>query len=168
MLSLKPDTTYALTGQTATYAQRVYVNGELLNETGKVSDNARDFRPKTDLYTVYFTPKTSTTEMIVQHAWFNHRVGGLKFDTTARLCCCNGTPLSLTQKEFSLLLQLARSNGQGVAKEVLYENVWGNPLHGDSSALYTAISRVNSKLKKENSKITISYDQGKGYMLEFV
>ena len=77
LLALKPGKTYGITGQTATYAQRVYVNGELLNETGTVGDAPSGFVPRTDLYTVYFTPQEEETEIIVQHAWFNHERGAL-------------------------------------------------------------------------------------------
>ena len=75
VLSLDAGVTYGISGQTATYAQRVFVNGELLHETGHVSDSAADFVPKTGLYTIYFTPTTDTTEIIVQHSWFNHAHG---------------------------------------------------------------------------------------------
>ena len=76
VLPLKTGVTYGITGQTATYAQRVYVNGELLHEIGSVSDTAAEFTPETDFYTIYFTPKSDETEIIVQHAWFNHAHGG--------------------------------------------------------------------------------------------
>ena len=72
VLPLREGVTYGITGQTATYAQRVYVNGELLHEIGSVSDAPNGFTPKTDFYTVYFTPQSGETEIIVQHAWFNH------------------------------------------------------------------------------------------------
>ena len=75
VLPLKAGKTYGIMGQTATYAQRVYVNGELLSEVGTVSDSPDGFVPRTDLYTVYFTPSGDTTEIIIQNAWFNHRSG---------------------------------------------------------------------------------------------
>ena len=78
VLPLKAGVTYGITGQTATYAQRVYVNGELLHEIGCVSDRAAEFTPKTDFYTVYFTPQSDETEIIVQHAWFNHTSGAFQ------------------------------------------------------------------------------------------
>lgn len=92
--------------------------------------------------------------------------GPLRFDTAARLCDCAGRELPLSQKEFSLLLQLARSNGQAVSKEALYDNVWGTPLPGDTTTLYTTVSRLNTKLDKEQTGITISYLREKGYTLE--
>ena len=76
-LALTPGVTYGLTGQTATYAQRVYVDGVLLDETGTVSGDATAFVPRTDLYTIYFTPQHSETEIIIQHSWFNHQSGAL-------------------------------------------------------------------------------------------
>lgn len=90
----------------------------------------------------------------------------LKFDTVARRCFYQGRDLMLTQKEFSLLLLLARSNGQVVSKEKLYQFVWGTALSGDSAALYTAVSRVSTKLKRENVPINIVYTREKGYTLE--
>ena len=94
------------------------------------------------------------------------RFGALRFDTAARRCDHNGQELPLSQKEFSLLLRLARSNGQAVSKETLYDSVWGAPLPEDSTALYTAVSRLNTKLEKEHTGITISYLREKGYALE--
>lgn len=75
VLPLDKGVTYGISGETATYAQRVYINGEIVNETGAVCDNAQGFIPTSDKYTVYFTPQTDTTEIIIQHAWFNHRTG---------------------------------------------------------------------------------------------
>ena len=90
----------------------------------------------------------------------------LKFDTVARRCFFRDRDLMLTQKEFSLLLLLARSNGQVVSKEKLYQFVWGNALSGDSAALYTTVSRVSAKLKKANVPMNIVYTREKGYTLE--
>ena len=60
MLPLKKGITYGITGQTATYAQRVFVNGELLSSVGVVSTEEEEFVPKTELYT-----------MIVNRLWYS-------------------------------------------------------------------------------------------------
>lgn len=96
------------------------------------------------------------------------RFGGLKFDTVSRLAFCGEKELALTQKEFSLLLQLARNNGRILPKAELYESVWGRPMGRDSAALYTALSRLNAKLSEEEAQVTISYLRGRGYLLEAV
>ncbi len=77
-VSLPKGTTYGMTGLTADYAQKVYVNGELLSKVGQISDNEGGFIPKTDYYSVYFTPQTDTTEIVIQVAYFNHEYGFLK------------------------------------------------------------------------------------------
>mgnify|MGYP000009176777 FL=1 len=101
-----------------------------------------------------------------QKRWF--RFADLKLDTVSRIGYCRDQDLVLTQKEFSLLLQLARQGGRILPKEQLYEAVWGRPLATDSTALYTAISRLNAKLGEAQSETTISYLRGQGYMLETV
>ena len=92
----------------------------------------------------------------------------LRFDTAARRCFFRERDLMLTQKEFSLLLLLAQSNGQVVSKDKLYQFVWGSALSGDSAAIYTTVSRVSAKLKKENVPLNIAYIRDKGYTLEEV
>ena len=92
--------------------------------------------------------------------------GGLRFDTAARRCFFQARDLMLTQKEFSLLLLLARSNGQAVSKEKLYQFVWGTPLSDDATALYTAVSRASAKLRQEHVPMNIAYTREKGYTLE--
>ena len=52
VLPLKKGITYGITGQTATYAQKVFVNGALLSSVGVVSTEEEEFVPKTDLYTM--------------------------------------------------------------------------------------------------------------------
>ena len=54
--------------------------------------------------------------------WF--RFADLKLDTVSRIGYCRDQDLVLTQKEFSLLLQLARQGGRILPKEQLYEAVW--------------------------------------------
>lgn len=90
----------------------------------------------------------------------------LRFDTVARRCLYKERDLMLTQKEFSLLLLLARSNGQAVSKEKLYQFVWGTPLSDDATALHTAVSRASAKLRQENVPMNIVYTREKGYTLE--
>ena len=95
-------------------------------------------------------------------------LGALRLDTAARIGYCGAQELPLTQKEFSLLLQLAQNGGQIIAKEDLYERVWGRALAGDSTALYTAVSRQNTKLAESGAQVTIHFLRGKGYALEAV
>ncbi|NCB32229.1 MAG: histidine kinase, partial [Clostridia bacterium] len=75
VLSLPAGKTYGITGSSCSYAQKLWINGALVSQVGQVSDSPDGFVPRTDEYTVYFTPETDTTEIIVQRAHFNHRSG---------------------------------------------------------------------------------------------
>ncbi len=77
-LNIPAHESYGITGLTADYGQKVYVNGELLSAAGKVSDDENLFVPETNYYTVYFTPETDSTEIIIQVAYHNHKYGHLK------------------------------------------------------------------------------------------
>lgn len=115
---VEPGKTYGITGQSATYAQKVYVNGRLLSEIGCVSDNETDFVPKTDRYTVYFTADSDKAEIIIQNAWFNHVSGAfhkiymaqqqviIRHDRAETLCdgLITGTLLAMTIFFFGMFL----------------------------------------------------------------
>ncbi len=90
--------------------------------------------------------------------------GELKIDTIARQAFIQGLNLSLTPKDFTLLLVLARKENIAVPQEVLYEKVWGQTLISDTMALRSAIARLRKKL--QNSDYTIRACRGKGYVFE--
>ncbi|WP_249030077.1 response regulator transcription factor [Tannockella kyphosi] len=92
--------------------------------------------------------------------------GNLKLDTESMTANLEGEDLYLTKKEFSVLLVLAKNPNSIVDKEKLYESVWGVPMSGDSSALWTVISRLKKKLNAELSGVTISLQRSEGYILE--
>ena len=93
VLPLEKGVTYGLSGETATYAQQVYIDGKLFSEVGKVSDNAEEFVPATDRYTLYFTAQADTAEIIIRHAWFNHRTG-----TIQKLCLAKAPLISANDR----------------------------------------------------------------------
>lgn len=93
VLPLEKGITYGLSGETATYAQQVYIDGKLSSEVGKVSDNAEEFIPATDRFTLYFTAQADTTEIIIRHAWFNHKTG-----TIHKLCLAKAPLISANDR----------------------------------------------------------------------
>lgn len=92
--------------------------------------------------------------------------GKLKLDVVSMAAYFADNDLLATQKEFSLLLMLARNIGGAVPKSDLYENVWGLPYSDNGGALFTAVSRLNKKLDANKADVTITYERGKGYALE--
>jgi len=75
VLHLKAGQVYGLNGDSATYAQKLWVDGKLLSEVGTVSETADGFVPKTCNYTVYFTAGEGPTVIVVQRSNFVHSYG---------------------------------------------------------------------------------------------
>ena len=71
--------------------------------------------------------------------------------------------LQLTQKEFGVLLFLARSAEKTVGVKDLYESVWHAPLLNDTVTLKTTISHLRNKL--EGSGWRILFIRRGGYCL---
>jgi signal transduction histidine kinase len=67
---------YGLSAYSATYAQELWINGELLSQVGMPGIDAATTVHKTDYYTVYFTAGEGPTEIIIQRADFAHSQGG--------------------------------------------------------------------------------------------
>lgn len=76
MLSLPPEQVYGLTAYSATYAQKLWINGALLSNVGIPGDSLTSMVPKTTHFAIYFTPQTQQTEIIVQRSDFVHAAGG--------------------------------------------------------------------------------------------
>lgn len=79
LLHLTPGVTYGVTGSTAAYSQRLWIDGTLVLTSGEVSDSRDTFTPDMRYFTVYFTPTEEYTEFVTQYALFNHVRGGFPF-----------------------------------------------------------------------------------------
>lgn len=89
--------------------------------------------------------------------------GPLVLDMLAQRAYLGGQDMLLTQKEFSLLLVLMRSEGQTLSAEALYQAVWHMPMVGENRSLKKHLSTVRRKLEDGNSGYTIHSVYGKGY-----
>ena len=94
--------------------------------------------------------------------------GNLRLDTVSMIALTGETDLLLTQKEFLLLLTLVKNGGSRVSKEALYRAVWGADPGDNLNALYTAISRLNSKLDEAKTGLRVMLLRGEGYALEHI
>lgn len=84
-------------------------------------------------------------------------------DTASRSVLQNGEPVSLTMKEFDLLLLLARNRNIALYRETIYETVWGGEYMGQSRTVDLHIQRLKKKL---NWDMEISAVYKVGYRLE--
>jgi DNA-binding response OmpR family regulator len=76
------------------------------------------------------------------------RVGALEIHPTQGLALAGGTALSLSVREFGLLVALARSGGRIVRREDLYRRVWGGTLREGDRSIDVYIHKLRVKLER--------------------
>ncbi|MEW6698612.1 MAG: response regulator [Bacillota bacterium] len=90
----------------------------------------------------------------------------LVINPEARTVEMNRREISLTPKEFDLLLYMAGSPGRAFSRENLLEKVWGYDFYGDLRTVDTHINRLRDKLTLEGRKAPIATVWGVGYKFE--
>ena len=78
------------------------------------------------------------------------RVGGLVIDTQAMLVTKEGENISLTPKEYELLLLFARNPGIALYRETIYERVWNEDFPYGSKTVDLHVQRLRKKLGWED------------------
>jgi two-component system, OmpR family, response regulator ResD len=74
---------------------------------------------------------------------------GLRIDPAARTAQAGGQDVTLTQREFDLLLFLARHPGQVFSRDQLMELVWQLAFYTDTSTVTVHIRRLRAKIEPE-------------------
>ncbi len=92
--------------------------------------------------------------------------GTLVIDVDARDAYVNEVPAKLTDREFELLLMLARNRGRAVGRDWLFEEVWGYDAELGIKTLAVYIRRVRMKVEADpdNPKF-IQTVRGFGYKM---
>ena len=76
----------------------------------------------------------------------------LMIDKDAHKVTVDGKEISLTAKEYDLLLFLAENPNHTFSKEVLFDRIWGMDAIGDVSTVTVHIQRVRDKINTENER----------------
>ena len=77
-----------------------------------------------------------------------------------------GQRLDLTQKEFALLLLLARHHGDVLSRTLIAEKVWDMNFDSDLNTIDAAVRRLRRKLDEPFKEKLIHTIRGVGYVLE--
>jgi two-component system response regulator ResD len=80
------------------------------------------------------------------------RFDGLAIDPSARTVTRDSRAVDLTQREFDLLLFLARHAGQTFTREQLMDRVWHFAFYIDTSTVTVHIRRLRSKLEPDPAR----------------
>ena len=75
------------------------------------------------------------------------RCGTLEIYPKSRKVEQNGTEISLTPKEFDILLFLARNRGEVFTKEQIYQAVWDGEYLMDDSNIMAFIRKIRKKIE---------------------
>ena len=92
------------------------------------------------------------------------RDGDLRLDRVTRTAYRNDEPLTLTAKEFDLLLLLVENKGKPLTKEYLFSQVWGSDSFSEQQTLTVHIKWLRQKIEadpKDPQRILTVW--GKGY-----
>ncbi|MEP0522135.1 MAG: response regulator transcription factor [Hyphomicrobiales bacterium] len=84
----------------------------------------------------------------------------------ARTVHRNQKHISLSPKEFDLLMYLAENRGQLVTRSMLLENVWGLHFNPQTNVVDVHIGRLRQKIDAPFAVAILQTIRGKGYLLE--
>ena len=90
--------------------------------------------------------------------------GGIRIDLDARIVTVDGNQVSLTPKEYDLLVYLTSNSGIALSRESIISTVWGYDYFGDDRTLDTHIKLLRKNLGDYASRITTL--RGVGYRFE--
>jgi DNA-binding response OmpR family regulator len=76
------------------------------------------------------------------------RVGALEIHPSEGLALAHGRALSLSVREFGLLVALARSGEGIVRRDDLYRRVWGGPLRDGDRSIDVYVHKLRVKLEQ--------------------
>lgn len=90
-------------------------------------------------------------------------VDDLVIDTASRTVRRGEELISLTKKEFELLLLFVRNKNIALYRETIYERIWGGEYMGDSRTVDLHVQRMRKKIGWEDKIVTV---YKVGYRLE--
>lgn len=82
------------------------------------------------------------------------------------MCNTTGQSVKLGAKEYQIMEMFLRNPRQILAKDVIFDRVWGYETEADMSSLEVYLSFVRKKLTFVGSKVKIKASRGIGYSLE--
>lgn len=92
------------------------------------------------------------------------RCGVIALDLAGRTCTVAGKPVSLTRREYDLLLCLIRNKGQVLSRDQLLDKVWGIDFEGGDRAVDGRIKALRAALGPAGKQIRTVFKVG--YKLE--
>lgn len=93
-------------------------------------------------------------------------VGDLKLDPRSRRASRSGRDIELTKTEYELLDLLMRNPRVVLARDVIYERIWGMDLSATSRSLDVYISYLRQKTEHDGERRLIHTVRGTGFVID--
>ncbi len=87
-------------------------------------------------------------------------LGALRIDPSTRIAPLDGEEVSLTRKEFDLLVLLASHPGRAFSRDFLLERLWGDEYEGFDRTVDSHIVRLRRKLGAAGNRIVTVWGVG--------
>ncbi|MDR3477542.1 MAG: heavy metal response regulator transcription factor [Gammaproteobacteria bacterium] len=100
------------------------------------------------------------------HATKILQIADLKIDTSKNKVTRGENTITLTAKEYLLLLLMANRTGEVLSRTFIAEHVWDINFESDTNVIDVAISRLREKIDKNYLNPLIHTVRGVGYVLE--
>jgi len=133
----------------------------LLTAKGEESDRVVGLRLGADDYVVKpFSPAELVARVDAVLRRFDNspaheepmEIGEMKIDPAARQVFVNDDEVQLTQREFDVLLFLARHPGQVFSRNQLMDAIWQYSFYTDTSTVTVHIRRLRAKIESDPSQ----------------
>ena len=132
-----------------------------LTARGSIEDKVRGLRAGADDYLskpFQIGELLARVEAVLRRVGKGERqleVGDVSVRLDSRQVLKSGVALTLTVKEFDLLVELMRNRNIALYREQLYEKVWKEPFNGETRTLDSHIQRLRKKLGWEDRIRTV-------------
>lgn len=136
---------------------------------GAVSDRVRGLRAGADDYLVKpfeLVELLARVESVLRRAGKGedrYTLGDVTVDTRSYLVTKGGIPVTLTNKEYELLLLFLRNRNIALFRDTIYRRVWESEYEGDSRTVDLHVQRLRKKLGWQDRLVAI---YKVGYRLE--
>ncbi len=92
----------------------------------------------------------------------------INIDVSARKVTVNGNPITLTRKEFDLLVYFIANKKKVVTKNAIAEHLWGDEMDmsDDFDFIYTHVKNLRKKLMEAGAKDYLNSVYGIGYKFD--
>ncbi len=136
--------------------------GSIQNELKGFESGGDDYIAKPFEYSVLVARVNSMLKRMNKKK--SYHFNGLEVNTNEHYVKVDNEDVSLTPKEYELLLYLINNKNIALSREQILDNVWGYDYYGDERTVDTHIKQLRNKLKdKGNMVMTV---RGYGYKFE--